>query len=176
MTTSLSPEPVPEGATRFDRIAERIENGALAITMALLVGVAALQLVLRSAFSMSLFWTGDALRVLVLWLTLLGAIAAARADRHLRIDVVAKLLPHRARELMACAASLVTVGVAALLAYEAGRFAQQTYVAGEKLTGDIVLWPFLLIMPVAFALIGSYYLRNAWRHLGRAVRGAATAQ
>lgn len=156
--------------TRFDAIAARIENAALVVAMALLVGLAGLQLILRSVFATSLLWADELLRILVLWLAVLGAIAAARTDRHLRIDVVLRLLPPRARELTACVASLVVVGVAGLFAYEAARFTQQAWEFEDTVLGGLApQWPFLLIMPVGLALIAGCYLRNAWRHLRRAL-------
>jgi TRAP-type C4-dicarboxylate transport system permease small subunit len=159
-----------EHGTRFDAVAARLEKGALVVAMALLVGIAALQLVLRSVFAMSLLWADELLRILVLWLAVLGAIAAARTDRHLRIDVVPRLLPPRGHELTACAASLVVVGVAGLFAYEAARFMQQAWAFEDTVLGGLApQWPLLLIMPVGLGLIAGYYLRNAWRHLRRAL-------
>ena len=175
MTPTLDTEPVPKYTTRLDRIAERIENGALALTMAVLVGVATVQLVLRSAFSSTLAWADEFQRILVLWLALLGAIAAARTDRHLRIDVVHKLLGLRLREAMSGLASLVAAAVAAVLAYEAGRFTAQAYSFGDVVMGDVKQWPFLVIMPVAFGLIAAFYLRNTVRHARRAVAGGDRA-
>jgi TRAP-type transport system small permease protein len=176
VSTSLGPEPDQQPPTRFDRIAERVENAALALTMAVLVGISGLQLILRSGFDMTLLWADEFLRILVLWLALLGAVAAARTDRHLRIDVVYKLLGYRAREGVSSLASLVAAAVGALIAYEAGRFTVQAYHYGDTVMGNVKQWPLLLIMPAAFGLISAYYLRNAVRHLARALRGEAAAQ
>jgi TRAP-type transport system small permease protein len=175
VSSSLGPEPASPPTSRFDRIAERIENAALALTMAVLVGISGLQLILRSGFDTTLLWADEFLRIVVLWLALLGAIAAARTDRHLRIDVVYKLLGHRAREGVSSLASLVACVVAALLSYEAVRFTQQAWSYGDTVMGDVKQWPFLLIMPVAFALVSAYYLRNGVRHLLSALRGEAPA-
>jgi len=171
VTHSLDTEPAPKDTTRFDRIAERIENGALTLTMVALVGVAAVQLILRSVFSSTLVWADEFQRIVVLWLALLGAVAAARTDRHLRIDVVHKLLGPRLRELVSALASFVVVAVASVLAYQAGRFTAQAYSFGDTVMGDVKQWPFLVIMPVAFGLIAAYYLRNAVRQAMRAIAG-----
>ena len=171
VTHSLDTEPAPKDQTRFDRIAERIENGALALTMAVLVGVATAQLVLRSVFDSTLPWADEFQRIVVLWLALLGAVAAARTDKHLRIDVVHKLLGPRLRELVSAVASLVVVVVASTLSYEAGRFTAQAYSFGDKVMDDVEQWPFLVIMPVAFGLIALYYLRNAAQQAMRAIAG-----
>ena len=171
VTHSLDTEPVPKDQTRFDRIAERIENGALVLTMAVLVGVATSQFILRAVFNSTLEWADEFQRIVVLWLALLGAVAAARTDRHLRIDVAHKLLGPRLRELVSAVASLVVVVVAATLAYEAGRFTAQAYSFGDTVMDDVEQWPFLVIMPIAFGLIALYYLRNAVRQTLRAIRG-----
>jgi TRAP-type C4-dicarboxylate transport system permease small subunit len=170
--TSIETEVSAAPETRFDRIAGHIENAALTVTMAFLVGLAGTQLVLRSGFDTTLLWADELLRILVLWLTLLGAIVAARTDRHLRIDVIHKLLPPRGRELLGCIASLVVVGVAGLFAWEAVRFTHQAYTFEDTVLGGVPQWPFLLILPVGVGLIALYYLRNAWRHFSRALSGA----
>ena len=175
MPSPLNAEPATQPETRFDRIAAQIETAALPLTLAVLVGIAGVQLILRSAFDATLLWADEFLRIVVLWLALLGAIAAARTDRHLRIDVVHKMLHPRLRELTAGAASLVASIVASLLAYEAGRFTAQAYSFGDVIMGDVKQWPFLVIMPTAFALMACYYLRNTWRHVGRAIRDEARA-
>jgi TRAP-type C4-dicarboxylate transport system permease small subunit len=176
VTTELSTEPAPEPATRLDRIAAHVENAALTITMALLVGIAGLQLILRSVFDTTLLWADEFLRILVLWVALLGAVAAARTDRHLRIDVVHKLLGPRSREAMSSVASLVAAVIAGVIAYEAGRFTAQAYEFGDVVMGGVKQWPFLLIMPVGIGLIALWYLRNAVRHARRALAPSGERQ
>jgi TRAP-type C4-dicarboxylate transport system permease small subunit len=176
VTSPLSPEPAPDGTSRFDRIAARVENAALALAMALLAGIAGTQLILRSVFDTTLLWADELLRILVLWLAILGATAAARTDRHLRVDVFSRLLPVRGRELLSAAASLVALGVAGLFAYEAARFTHQAYTFQDTALGGVPQWPFLTILPLGLAVIAACYLRNAWRHLRRALAGEAQAR
>ena len=71
------------------------------------VVLAALQIVLRYGFDSGIAWADPLLRVLVLWLGLLGALAATRDRRHITIDVLSRMLPARAKAAADAATSRV---------------------------------------------------------------------
>ncbi|MBD3163147.1 MAG: TRAP transporter small permease subunit, partial [Candidatus Eisenbacteria bacterium] len=52
-----------------------------------------LQVVLRNFFQIGLLWIDPLVRTLLLWVAFLGAFAAAGRARHIRIDVLGRLLP-----------------------------------------------------------------------------------
>ena len=50
------------------------------------------QIVLRELFSTGFVWADELIKLMVLWLAMVGSIAASRDDRHIRIDALARLI------------------------------------------------------------------------------------
>ena len=71
---------------------------ALAISGALLLTIL-LQVTDRFLFggALQLGWTEEIARILLLWLTFWGAILVQREDSHIRLEIVVRILPDRAR-------------------------------------------------------------------------------
>ena len=62
---------------KISRLIDHLEAALLAVLLFGLVGLSGLQIVLRNGFDDSLVWIDPLLRLAVLWLGLLGAVAAA---------------------------------------------------------------------------------------------------
>src|SRR5204862_1371052 len=101
--------PVTGVLARVGAIVRGVENGAIAFATAVLVLAAGGEIVARLLFEKG--WTDlDAmLRALVLWLALLGAMIAAREDRHLAVDALSRYARGPWTRLL----RIVTYGVAA---------------------------------------------------------------
>lgn len=139
------------------------------IGVAALVVIASGQIVLRNVFSIGLVWADGALRLLVLWLALLGAMVASRENRHIAIDVTDRLLAPGLRRVVSVVRNLFTAGICAALAWYSWVFVRDSREFGDTLLGDLPAWWFQLIMPVAFALITyRYFLRALAALRGRA--------
>jgi TRAP-type C4-dicarboxylate transport system permease small subunit len=90
---------------------QKCENALLAALVLLLVGLAGAQIVLRVFFDTGLAWADPVARTLVLWTGMLGALAAARDDRHIALDLLQRFLPPRGQR----AARFVTLAFAAAI-------------------------------------------------------------
>ena len=111
-------------ASRFRRIGrwiDRIERGLLTLLVTGMVALAALQILLRNAWNTGLPWIEPLLGMGLLWLTMMGALAAAGLGRHLAIDLAAALLPRRAAAALARAMSAFGAVVCGFLGWAAGR-------------------------------------------------------
>ena len=71
------------------RWADRIERAVLTVLVTGMVGLATLQILLRNVWHTGLNWAEPLLGMALLWLTMLGALAAAGLGRHLSIDLAA---------------------------------------------------------------------------------------
>ena len=78
---------------RLHRGLLRLEDGLLVSLLVLMVLLATGQILLRNLFDAGLSWGDPSLRLMVLWLALLGAMAATRDDNHIRIDLLSRYLP-----------------------------------------------------------------------------------
>ncbi len=132
--------------------------------------LASAQIFLRNLFDSSLSWGDPLLRILVLWVALLGALAASRGNRQITVDVITRLLEGRAQSAVRAVSSVFTMAVCGLLAYHAGRFVLMERAAGTPAVAGLPAWLFELVMPFAFgmvcvryALAAAAHTRDAWR-------------
>ena len=153
------PAPKPQRWwARAEAWGRRLENALLAILFFVLLALAASQIVLRNFFSAGLPWADGLVRILVLWLALIGAIAASRDHKHIAIDVVVRSLPPFLRRLAVGVACLFTAVVSGFFAWHSGRFVRDSRDFGDVLVTDWPAWIPQLILPIGFALIASCYL------------------
>jgi TRAP-type C4-dicarboxylate transport system permease small subunit len=142
-----------------------VENATLIGLLGLMVLLAGAQIVSRNLLDLSLIGTDPLLRLLVLWVALLGAVAASREGRHIRVDIVARWLPPRARSAAYALTDLFTVAVCGVLAWQAVRFVLVERASGALAFGQLPGWIAELILPVAFVLIGVRYVIRLVHHL-----------
>ena len=64
-----------------ERVGRWVEDVLIFVLLSALILLASTQIVLRNVFSLGYPWVDGLIRLLVLWLALLGAIAASRARR-----------------------------------------------------------------------------------------------
>ena len=151
-------------ASRFRRIGrwiDRIERGLLTLLVTGMVALAALQILLRNAWNTGLPWIEPLLGMGLLWLTMMGALAAAGLGRHLAIDLAAALLPRRAAAALARAMSAFGAVVCVFLAWAAGRYVgfQRDMALGELL--GLPVWKHYMAVPIAFWLIALRFALHA---------------
>ena len=152
-----------ESAFRFlCRWADRIERAVLTVLVTGMVGLATLQILLRNVWHTGLNWAEPLLGMGLLWLTMLGALAAAGLGRHLSIDLAAALLPRRGSAWLARAVSLFSAIVCGLLAWAAGRY------VGFQREMDITMllgwpvWKHYMVVPVVFWLMAFRFAVRAF--------------
>jgi TRAP-type C4-dicarboxylate transport system permease small subunit len=143
----------------------RVEDGLLAVFLGAMIVLGSAQIVLRNLFHTGVSWGDPLLRVLVLWLGMLGALAASRDNQHITIDILSRVLPPRARSVARAVTSLFTAAVATLVSYHAGRFVVMDFQARSVAFAGLPAWVFEAVTPFAFGLIALRYLllfaRNA---------------
>jgi TRAP-type C4-dicarboxylate transport system permease small subunit len=128
-----------------------------------LILLGAAQIVLRNFFSIGFPWGDGLARLAVLWLGLLGALAASRDARHITMGALARWLPPRLRVAAGVGADGFGAAVSAVLAWYAWAFVSDSREFGDTLLGDVPAWWLQSIMPVAFALM-------AWQFLVQVVK------
>jgi len=112
------------------------------------------QIVLRQVFSTGIMWADELVRIIVLWLAMFGAIAAARDNRHIRIDALSHLLPVAAIRYLRIVVDLFAAVVCFILAWQAWRFLQLEIEFEDTVLIDTPAWMLHVVVPVAFLLVG----------------------
>jgi TRAP-type C4-dicarboxylate transport system permease small subunit len=146
------------------------EDAILCALLLAMIGLGTAQIALRNLFDSGLVWIGPALRFLLLWTGLLGALAATRRGAHVAIEVLPKRLPR----WVACAARLTTHGftaaVCGLIAYHSARFVLMERAAGTPAFGDVPAWWLQLALPICFGGIALRYIGQAGAEVLRTAR------
>lgn len=149
---------------RAARVGLALENAVLVALLGFLIVFSFVQIVLRNVFSIGVTWGDGLTRVVVLWLALLGALAASRDGRHIRMSALAQWLPPGLRLVVGMGSDLFAAIVSAALAYFAFAFVRESRGYGDMLLGQLPAWWFESIMPVAFALIAYRFVIHALGH------------
>jgi len=169
----VSAGPLPRSAAQAGGPLHRLEDAVLALLLGTLVVLASLQIGLRSLLGTGLPWIDPTLRVLVLWLGLLGALAASRDGRHITIDAVSRLLPARAQAAVNAGTGLFTAAVSAIVAWHGGRFVASEFEYASRAFAGIPAWALESIIPFAFGAIALRYAKLAVVEARRALRPPA---
>ncbi len=146
---------------RLQRLADwigRAEDALLVLLLGAMIALASSQILLRNLWDMGLSWGEPLLRVSVLWVGLLGAMAATRDRRHIRIDLLSRFLPPRLAAWNRRLTDLFAGLICLLLAWHGARFVHYEWMDGSLLFGAVPAWVCESIIPFAFALMGLRYL------------------
>ncbi|THB80582.1 MAG: TRAP transporter small permease [Desulfobacteraceae bacterium] len=136
----------------------RVEDAVLVTLVLVMIVVAVAQIVLRNLFDSGLMWGDPLVRVLVLWVGLLGAMTASRADNHIRIDVITRYLPVLARRFTGIVIKLLTAVVCGSMAWISTKFIILEMEFPAKAFGSIPVWVCELVIPFVFFIISVRYL------------------
>ncbi|MGD2064297.1 MAG: TRAP transporter small permease [Nitrospirota bacterium] len=146
---------------RLDAALARVEGWAVAALVTAMVVVAVAQIVLRNALSSSIPAADTLLRHAVLWVGFLGAALAAHEDRHIRIDIGARMLPGHVRRRVEAFFHVASAGVCLLLARAAWTFMMLDREGEATVALGIPTWILQTILPAAFCLLAFHFLVKA---------------
>jgi TRAP-type C4-dicarboxylate transport system permease small subunit len=145
------------GPARAFGLLHRLEDGLLALILGIMVLLAPLQIFLRNFFNEGITWGDPLLRVLVLWVGMLGALAATRGRRQISIDVLSHVVGTRVRAGVGVVTSLFTAAVSGLVAYHSARFVLSEYEYETTAFAGVPAWTCEIVIPLAFGLIALRY-------------------
>jgi TRAP-type C4-dicarboxylate transport system permease small subunit len=152
---------------------EKLEYLVLVFLLALMVGLAFLQIFLRIFFATGILWGDPLLRHLVLWIALLGAATAAKEGKHINIDVISRVLPGRGKVAIQGLIDLFSTFICILLIQASLKFIGDEFQAGVIAFLKIPTWIVVVIFPVAFGLIALRFAISGFRNGALAIRGSA---
>lgn len=142
--------------SRLHHLAHLLRKGEeliLALLLTAMILLAGSQIVLRNLFDSGIDWAEPLLRLLVLWVGMLGAMLATHDDKHIRIDVVSRYLSPDKRRLSSRLTALVSAVVAALLAYYSARFVYFEWQDGTEAFNGMPAWLAEMVLPVGFGVM-----------------------
>ena len=150
---------------RLAAIFQKIEDAILVSLMLAMISLAVFQIFLRNFFDAGIVWADPLVRVLVLWIGLIGAMAASRTNNHISIDVISRFLPESVKRFTRLLIYLFTAGVTALMAWHSFRFVAMERADGITAFANVPAWVCEAIIPVAFAIISVRYILSFFQQL-----------
>jgi len=135
---------------RFSRF---IEDSMMIMLVSIMILVAGAQIVLRNLFDTGFGWSDPLLRIMVLWVGLVGAMAATRERRHISIDILSHFLPARGKLVSGVITDLASAVVCALLAWHGVDFVIDEFRSGGEAFASVPAWACEAIMPFGFAVM-----------------------
>ena len=135
----------------------RAEDALLVVLLSAMIALASTQIILRNLFDYGFVWIDPFLRVLVLWLGLLGATVATRNNKHIRIELPARILKRNTHRLIQSIIGQVSAWTCLVVAWYGLNWVKLDYADQVTSFSGIPSWMLEVIIPAAFALIGARY-------------------
>lgn len=124
-----------------NRCVEYLVMGA-SLSMALVI---LLQVIFRYVFNHSLFWSEELGRMLLVWLSFMGASVAYKRKAHMGVAVVVSRLPTALRLAAACVAHLAAIFLFWIMLWHGAQFFQMLAPQMTVSLGISRQWPFLAV-------------------------------
>ena len=141
----------------------RAEDALLVTLLCAMILLASTQILLRNLFDFGFVWIDPILRVLVLWLGLLGAMVATRNNRHISIDMLSRFVEGRALFLMQSVVEQVSAWTCLVIAAYGLDWVRFDFLDGLVAFAGIPSWALEAIIPLSFGVIGLRFLIMSWQ-------------
>ena len=131
----------------------RIEDAALVLALMSMLGLAVTQIILRNGFDNGFLWAESFLRILVLWVAILGAMVATRENNHINIDAVSRYMPLKSQSVLFVITRIFAALVCGTVAWYAIELVQIEYEDQTRAFAEVPTWVCQLILPFGFAVM-----------------------
>ena len=145
------------GYHRIQLFLRRIEDSLLVALVLMIIGMAVTQIVLRNMFDTGIFWGDVMVRILVLWIGMVGAMVASRKGEHISIDILSRYLSPRYQKLVSSLVEFVTFLICSVTAYYSVKLVIGEFEYGENAFAGVPFWLCEAIIPFAFSVIALRY-------------------
>ncbi len=127
-------------------LVEEVIGVILYVSAAVLAGA---QIVMRALFNVGLVWGQEGVVILIVWAVYIGAAAVTARRRHVRMDLIAMMLPTRPAALLETVAALAFVAYVVLILIAAARF-QYFLFEGQDIdpSTGVPTWTLFLGLPL----------------------------
>lgn len=134
-------------------IIHRLEDSILVLLLLAMILLAGYDILARTLFGGGVSWIPPLLRVMVLWIGLLGALLASRSREHISIDLINRLGGPIVKRISSLITLLFASAVSGIVAWHSAKYVEMAIEFGDMAFGDIPAWPLQLIIPISFGLM-----------------------
>ena len=139
------------------RILHNIEDGLLVIMLLSMIALAFSQIVMRNVFGTGIVLLDPLLRIMVLWVGLLGALVASRQKKQISVDVLTRILPPGLKNASFIITRTFAAIVSGIIGWHSWLFVIDEWKLGTKAFSVVPAWLAELIIPFGFSVIAIRY-------------------
>ncbi len=148
----------------IDKVLARIECWLIILSLSLMVVLTFIHIILRNIYMHAHFqwansllgqidWTEPFVRMLVLWVTFLGASLLTSDNKHIRIDLMPSLLPPEWLNLREILLSMACVLISILMLKSSIDYIRIDIAFGGRMFLGLPAWIGQLVIPAGFSVI-----------------------
>ena len=156
---------------RLERWGTATENAVLVLLLTTMILLSVGQIILAIFFSTSFVWADELISLTVLWIAIVASVAAARSDRHLRIDALSNFVAAKYARFPRIIVDGFAAGMCLFLAWQALRYLQLLKEFEDIVLTDIPAWIAFAVIPVSFALMAYRFLLLAGKGVLSVISG-----
>ena len=160
----------------FDRVLTKAVTWLLMFFFVMMLGIAALQVLLRLFLHTGIPWGDIAARHMVLWVGFFGAYMATREDKHFHIDILTRFLHPKLKAWFAAFSDLFAIVICYFMLQASLTFVSVGMDADSMLFLQVPQRAVAIIVPLGFGLMLIQFLLRMIENIVRAVRGPGTEQ
>jgi TRAP-type C4-dicarboxylate transport system permease small subunit len=157
----------------LDRILTKGVTWLLLFFFVVMLGIAALQVLLRLFLHTGLIWGDIAARHMVLWVGFFGAYMATREDKHFHIDVLTRFLHPKLKAWFSALSDLFAIVICYFMLQASLTFVEVGMDADSMLFLQVPQRAAAIIVPLGFGLIMIQFLLRMIENIAAALRGPA---
>ena len=147
-----------------DDILAKVEGWLIVLLLWIMIAATFIQVSLRSLYTHAhlkwanlllghIDWAEPLARILVLWLTFLGASLVTREGKHIKIDILAAVLPGAWSPFREMLLAFLAASLSALLLVASLAFIKMEMAYGGHVLSTVPTWVSQAIIPIGFALM-----------------------
>ena len=135
------------------RIIHKLEDTLLVSALLSMLIMAVIQIGLRNFFDSGIFWAESLLRILVLWIAILGGMIATRESNHISIDAISRFLAPPIRKVVMVFTNAFSALVCGVVAYHSFAFVHIEYLDQTIAFAEVPIWVCQGIIPFGFSVM-----------------------
>ena len=135
-----------------------VEDTVISFVLLSMILLVLVQIGLRNFYSSGISGGAEIVRHLLLWVAFLGAAIAARERKHIKIDIVQRILPPGPKNFVEMLTGLFTTIVCSLLLYASIQFIRADYGLGTTIPFfNMPVWILELVIPFGYCAVTLRY-------------------
>jgi TRAP-type C4-dicarboxylate transport system permease small subunit len=156
---------------RLERWGTVAENAVVVLLLTAMMLLAVGQILLRIFFSIGFVWADELISLIVLWIAIVASVAAARSDRHLRIDALSHFVPQKYARYPRIVVDAFAAGMCLILGWHSYRYILLIREFEDTVLSNVPAWVAFGVVPIAFALMAYRFLLLSGKGLLRVRSG-----